>query len=106
MKQKSTNNGPQAQDKLVQEKHQNFSQPLRFSKESNSQAKFLPKEFSPPKEANSQQKLSVPDSPAVGASRSFANVAKSGSQGKTASLIDVEIYTKEVTKNEVQISGA
>ena len=42
----------------------------------------------------------------VGASRSYANVAKSGSHGKTATVIDVEIYTKHVTNNEVQISGA
>ena len=57
-------------------------------------------------EANSQQKLSVPDSPVVSASRSYVNAAKYCSQGKTASGTDVEIYTKKVTKNEVQISGA
>ena len=93
MKQKTFNNGPQAQEKSLQEKQQNLSQPSRLSKESNSQA------ISQPKEANSQQKLLVPESPVVGASRYYANVAKSGSQGKTASVIDVENYAKKVTVN-------
>ena len=41
----------------------------------------------------------------VGASRSYANVTKSGSQGMIDSVIDVEIYTKKIITNEVQISG-
>ena len=43
MKQKTSSNGPQSQDKSLQEKQQNLSQPSKLFKERNSQGKFLPK---------------------------------------------------------------
>ena len=67
---------------------------------------FLQKAVTRPKDVNNLTRLLVPSIPVVGASRSYANVAKSGSQDKTTSTIEVEIYTKKVQNNVLQIHGA
>ena len=71
----------------------------RIDKMANLGQSFSQKEVTQPKDVNNLSRLLVQSSPAVGASRSFANVAKSGSQDKVTSTIEVEIYNERVLNN-------
>ena len=78
----------------------------RIDKMVNQGQNFSQKEVTQPKNVINLSGLLVPSSPVVGASRSYANVAKSGSQDKTTSSIEVEIYTEKVQNNVLQMSRA
>ena len=67
---------------------------------------FSQKEVTQPKDVNNLSRCLLPNSPAGGASISYANVAKSGKQDKTVSIIEVEIYTEKLQNNFLQISRA
>ena len=67
---------------------------------------FSQKEVTQPKDGNNLSRLLVQSSPAVGASRSFASVAKSSSQDKVTSTIEVEIYNERVLNNVLQTCRA
>jgi hypothetical protein len=75
-------------------------------KTSPNRNKFSSKENFQPKEINRLPRLSAPSSPVVGASRSYACVAKKASQDMMTPVIEVEIYTKKVVNNVLQIHGA
>ena len=80
----------------------------RIDKMANLGQSFSQREVAQPKDVNNLSRLLVQSSPAVGAegaSRSFASVAKSGSQDKVTSTIEVEIYTKKILNNVLQIHG-
>ena len=81
----------------------------RIDKMANLGQSFSQKEVAQPKDVNNLSRLLVQSSPAVGAegaSRSFASVAKSGSQDKVTSTIEVEIYNERVLNNVLQTSRA
>ena len=67
---------------------------------------FSQKEVTQPKDVNNLWRCLLPNCPGVQASKSFANVAKSGNQDKTTSTIEVEIYTEKFQNNFLQISRA
>ena len=67
---------------------------------------FSQKEVTQPKDVNNLSRCLLPNCPGVQASKSFANVAKSGNQDKTTSTIEVEIYTEKFQNNFLQISRA
>jgi len=51
------------------------------------------------KPSTNTTRIPIPNSPLVGASRSYASVAKNTRQQMTSSIIDVETYTKKVEKD-------
>ena len=102
MKQNSLKNGPKTNEKLLQRQSQNPTQQSRWThknKEPVEKNSYTQKEATQLKEVNNLSRLFVPSSPVVVASRSYASVAKSGSQDKLTSIIEVEIYTKKIEKN-------
>jgi hypothetical protein len=104
---KSHQNGPKIQ-KLQSEHEQNFTQHSKLAHENQPPQKnsFFSKENFQPKEINQLLRPSIPSSPVVGASRSYDSVAKTASQDMITSANEVQIYTKKVVNNVLQINGA
>ena len=102
MKQESFKTEPNLK-KLLQGQQQNPTQQSKWAQKN--QEPVEREEVTQPRKVNNPPRLFVPSSPVVGASRSYASVAKSGHQDKTTFIIEVEIYTKKVQNNVLQLHG-
>ena len=104
--QKRKRRTPKSVPTQLKGQHQNPIQKSRLEIENKTPLErnsFSQKEATQPKDVSNFPRLWIPSIPVVGASRSYASVAKSSSQDKLTSTIEVEIYTKKVQNNVLQI---